>query len=324
VWEGGSIVTDPRFADGAAYIDGEYVPIQEARIPILDHGFLRSDATYDVAHVWKGYMFRLEDHLDRFERNVAALRMRLPLGRNSVRDVLIECVRRSDLRDAFVHMSCTRGIPPRGIRDPRKCENRFYAFAIPFVWIATEEQRANGLHLHISSIQRIPRASVEPTVKNFHWIDLVRGLFEAYDSGADVEVLVDGQGNVTEGPGFNLFVVSGGQLATPATGVLDGMTRRTVFDLCRDIDVVCRAENVSIERVRRGEELFVTSTAGGIMPVTKLDGAPVGAGAPGSVTKRLHDLYWSRKASGWLGTAIDYEAPARGPVEAAKSERLGV
>ena len=96
---------DPRFAEGTAFIDGEYVPVREARIPILDYGFLRSDATYDVAHVWKGYMFRLADHLDRFERNVAALRMRLPLSRDAVRGVLVECVRRSGLRDAFVHMT---------------------------------------------------------------------------------------------------------------------------------------------------------------------------------------------------------------------------
>ena len=313
-------MTDPRFAEGTAFIDGEYVPVREARIPILDYGFLRSDATYDVAHVWKGYVFRLADHLDRFERNVAALRMRLPLSRDAVRGVLMECVRRSGLRDAFVHMTCTRGLPARGSRDPRKCENRFYAFAIPFVWIATEEQRARGLHLHISSIQRIPRASVDPTVKNFHWIDLTRGLFEAYDSGAEVEVLVDGEGNVTEGPGFNLFVASGGRLATPAAGVLDGMTRRTVFDLCRDINLGVDAENIPVERVRRGDEVFITSTAGGIMPVTKIDGVPLGDGKPGPLTKQLHDLYWSRKAAGWLGTAIDYDEPMRG-VAASKSAR---
>ena len=313
-------MTDPRFAEGTAFIDGEYVPVREARIPILDYGFLRSDATYDVAHVWKGYMFRLADHLDRFERNVAALRMRLPLSRDAVRGVLMECVRRSGLRDAFVHMTCTRGLPARGSRDPRKCENRFYAFAIPFVWIAGEEQRARGLHLHISSIQRIPRASVDPTVKNFHWIDLTRGLFEAYDSGAEVEVLVDGEGNVTEGPGFNLFVAAGGRLATPAAGVLDGMTRRTVFDLCRDINLGVDAENIPVERVRRGDEVFITSTAGGIMPVTKIDGVPLGDGKPGPLTKQLHDLYWSRKAAGWLGTAIDYDEPVRG-VAASKSER---
>ncbi|HVI84710.1 MAG TPA: aminotransferase class IV, partial [bacterium] len=142
----------------------------------------------------------------------------------------------------------------------------------------------------------------------------------AYDSGAEVEVLVDGEGNVTEGPGFNLFVAAGGRLATPAAGVLDGMTRRTVFDLCQDINLGVDAENIPVERVRRGDEVFITSTAGGIMPVTKIDGVPLGDGKPGPLTKQLHDLYWSRKAAGWLGTAIDYDEPVRG-VAASKSER---
>ena len=107
------------FAAGCAHVDGEFVPVAEARIPLLDRGFTRSDATYDVTHVWKGYIFRLDDYLDRFERNVAALRMTLPLPRAEVRSVLIECVRRSGLRDAFVQMTCTRGIPPGGSRDPQ-------------------------------------------------------------------------------------------------------------------------------------------------------------------------------------------------------------
>ena len=108
------------FADGAAFIEGEYVPIAEARIPILDWGFTRSDVTYDVVHVWKGSFFRLEDHLNRFERSVAAKHMTLPHSRQSLREVLAECVRLGGLREAFVEMVCTRGVPPRGrgIRAP--------------------------------------------------------------------------------------------------------------------------------------------------------------------------------------------------------------
>lgn len=295
-----------RFAEGVAFVDGDYVPVLEARIPLLDRGFIRSDATYDVTHVWRGYVFRLEDHLDRFERNVAALRLQLPYTRDRVRSILIECVRLSGLRDAFLQMTCTRGIAPRGARDPRLCENRFYAFAIPFVWIANEAQRAKGLHLHVSSIQRIPPASVDPRVKNFHWIDLTRGLFEAYDRGADIEVLVDDRGNLTEGPGFNIFVAIGGGLVTPAAGVFDGMTRRTVIELCCETGIPISEAELPADRLRTAAEVFITSTAGGIMPVTRIDGAPVADGLPGPLTRRLHDLYWSRKAEGWLGTPVDY------------------
>lgn len=299
------------FRDGAAFIDDAFVPIGEARIPILDRGFTRSDATYDVTHVWKGYIFRFDDHLERFERNMAALRMSLPYGRERMREILVDCVRLSGLRDAFLQMTCTRGLTPGGSRDPRMAVNRFYAFAVPFVWIADLEKQRTGLNLHISSIERISPRSVDPRTKNFHWIDLTMGLFEAYDAGCDVEVLVDGQGNVTEGPGFNIFVARDGRLMTPDEGVFDGMTRRTVIELARETNVKIEVAEVPIEAVRGADEIFLTSTAGGIMPVTRIDGVPVGDGAPGPLTSRLRDLYWSKKEAGWLGTPVDYTPAAR-------------
>lgn len=294
------------FAAGAAHVEGQFVPVAEARIPLLDRGFVRSDATYDVFHVWQGYAFRLEDHLDRFERNARALRLTLPFDRDELRRILIECVRLSGLRDAYVQMTLTRGIAPKGSRDPRLCDNRFYGFATPFVWIANDEQRARGLHLHVSSIRRIPPTSLDPTIKNFHWLDLTQGLFEAFDRGADIDVLGDGQGNLTEGPGFNLFVVRDGRLVTPDSGVFDGMTRRTVLELCAELGLPAAATLVPVATLDDADEVFLSSTAGGIMPVTLIDGRKVANGEPGPITRRLHDEYWGRKGQGWLGTAIEY------------------
>ena len=153
------------YANGAAFVDGRFVPIAEARVPILDWGFLRSDATYDVAHVWRGNFFRLEDHLDRFERSMEHLRLSLPYGRNDIRDILVECVRLSGLRDAYAEIICTRGMPRPGSRDPRECENRFYAFVVPFIWIADPEKQERGMHAVIADRKRIAPSSVDPTVK---------------------------------------------------------------------------------------------------------------------------------------------------------------
>lgn len=294
------------FADGAAFIEGEYVPIGEARIPILDWGFTRSDVTYDVVHVWKGSFFRLEDHLNRFERSAAAMHMTLPHTRQSLREVLAECVRLGGLREAFVEMVCTRGVPPPGSRDPRTCSNRFFAYAVPFVWIANEEQRRRGLHLVISSVQRIPPESVDPTVKNFHWGDLIRGMYEAYDRGGETAVLVDAAGNVTEGPGFNIFTVSEGRISTPPTGVLEGITRMTVMELCSEYGIPLEEKAVPAQAVRSADEVFLSSTAGGILPVSKVDGTDVSGGKPGPITSRLHDLYWSKKEAGWHATPVHY------------------
>ena len=109
------MVAENPYAAGAAFIDGQYVPIAEARIPILDWGFTRSDVTYDVVHVWKGQFFRLEDHLTRFERSAAAMHLTLPHTRESVREILGECVRLAGLREAYVEMGLTRGIPPNPV-----------------------------------------------------------------------------------------------------------------------------------------------------------------------------------------------------------------
>jgi branched-chain amino acid aminotransferase len=170
-------VSGADYRGGAAFVDGAFVPAADARIPLLDTGFTRSDATYDVVGVWGGGFFRLEDHLDRFERGCRELRLTLPLSRDQIREVLLELVRRAGLRDAYVEMICTRGVDTEGVRDPRRFVNRFYAFAIPFVWLLPPEQRESGMRAVITrTVQRISPGAVDPTVKNCHLGDLTRGL----------------------------------------------------------------------------------------------------------------------------------------------------
>jgi len=294
------------FADGAAFIDGDYVPIGEARIPILDWGFVRSDVTYDVVAVWHGRFFRLDAHLDRFERSIGRLHMVAPYDREQITEILSECVRLAGLREAYVEMILTRGIPPQGSRDPRLCDNRFYAFAIPYVWIAKPEQQATGLNLVVASVPRIPPESVDPTVKNFHWGDMVQGLFEAYARGGESVVLTDGSGNITEGPGFNLFCVRDGEVLTPERGVLEGITRKTVIELAESLNAKVTVGLLPEATLRAADEVFISSTAGGVMPVTRLDGVAIGDGAPGPLTQRIRQLYWDAHEDPKYTFAIDY------------------
>ena len=280
------------YADGAAFVEGRFVPVAEARVPILDWGFLRSDATYDVAHVWRGSFFRLEDHLDRFERGMERLRMQPPYDRGEIRDVLVECVRLSGLRDAYAEIICTRGVPPPGSRDPRDCENNFFAFVVPFVWIADPDKQVRGLHAAIARVQRIQPESVDPTVKNYHWLDLELGLYEAYERGGETVILVDGDENVLEGPGFNVFVVKDGGVLTPSRGILEGITRKTAIELAAELGIPLETRPVPADEVRAADEVFLTSTAGGVIPITTVDGRPVGTGEPGPVTLRLREAYW--------------------------------
>jgi branched-subunit amino acid aminotransferase/4-amino-4-deoxychorismate lyase len=115
----------------------------------LDWGFTRSDVTYDVVHAWQGRFFRLDDHLDRFFSGMERLRLDTGLDQKEIAERLHGCVAASGLRDAYVEMLCTRGQPPVGLRDPRLALNRFVAFAVPFVWIDDERQRADGLRVNL-------------------------------------------------------------------------------------------------------------------------------------------------------------------------------
>ncbi len=302
----GAIYNPDVAVSGVAYVAGAFVPLADATISMVDRGFVRSDATYDVVHVWNGRFFRLDDYVDRFWRSMAGLHMGIPQTKAEVKGILHECVRRSGLKEAYVQMTCTRGVPPRGNRDPRACVNQFSAFAQPFVWIANEEQRREGLRLVIASVQRIPPESLDPRIKNFHWLDLTLALFEAYEKGATVPVLPDAQGNVTEGPGFNIFAVGEGRLITPERGMFEGMTRRTVIELAEELQIPVDVRPLPAAEVRQANEVFITSTAGGIMPVTNVDGAAVGSGAPGRITAAIHDLYWRRHDEGWKSTPVDY------------------
>jgi branched-chain amino acid aminotransferase len=291
---------------GAAFINDQYVPVAEASLPVLDWGFLHSDATYDVAHVWQGRFFRIDDYLDRFQRSMKSLRMSVPYSREQIREVMFELVRRSGLRDAYVEIICTRGMPAPGSRDPRSCSNRFMAFAIPFVWIADEKLRAQGLNLLVSQHQRIPPESLDPRIKNYHWLDMVMGLFEAYDAGADSALLVDAAGNLVEGPGFNVFARCGDRVITPARGVLEGVTRATALELLAAEDVQVSTELLPAAMARAADEVFITSTAGGVMPVTRISGHKIGDGMPGALTTRLNQAYWELHENPDYTTAIDY------------------
>lgn len=285
---------------GCAYVDGAFVAPEDAKISIFDWGFLHSDATYDVAHVWQGRFFRLDDHLDRFEASLAALRLNPGLTRARMREVMHECVRRAGLRDAYVELLCTRGRPAPGSRDPRSCVNNFMAFAIPFVWIADPEKQQRGIDLVVGAPQRIPPASVDPRIKNYHWMDFVMGLFEAYERGGETVVLTDGRGHVSEGPGFNVFAVFGSgaqaRVVTPSEGVLEGISRRTAIELAQAAGCAVEVRPLAVDELRRAHEIFLSSTGGGVIPIASLDGVPVGGRAPGDfgpLTRLLRERYWA-------------------------------
>ena len=299
--------SDNPFAAGAAYIDGRHMPIAQAAIPITDWGYRRSDVTYDVVGVWEGNFFRLEDHIRRFRSSMRKFRFEPRESDEDIKAILNRCVALSGLKDAYVAMDCLRGRPAPGMPyHPVHARNYIAAFAIPWVWVMSPEVQKRGGHLIIAETLRIPADSVDPTAKNFHWADLTRGQFEALDRGADFALLLDSEGNVTEGPGFNVFFVIDDVVLTPDAGVLEGITRKSVIEICADLGIPAKTGKVPAAEAREADEIFLATTAGGVMPASRIDGRIMGNDRPGPISTKIKDTFWGKRAAGWHATPVDY------------------
>ena len=282
-----------RFKDGAAYIRGSFVPMNEATISVADWGLTRSDAVYDVVHVLDGRFFRLNDHVERFESAMARRRLDVGMTAEQIRAVLHRVVSLSGLSAAYVAMVALRGRPRVvGSRRPEDCGNHLVAYAVPWVDVISKAVQETGATLWISEHPRVPDASVDPSVKNYQWSDLTTGLFEAHDNGYETAVLCDAHGFVTEGPGFNVFVVKDGAVTTPDRGALPGITRRTVLDLCEELRIPHSTSAIPRSALEQADEIFVSSTAGGVMPIAKVSGGRTLKGPAGEVFQSLRDAYW--------------------------------
>lgn len=282
------------FSAGAAWMNGQIIPVSEAKISVFDWGLTRSDITYDVVHVWEGAFFRLEDYLDRFEVSMKKMRLDVGMDRSAIRNALIELVATSGLRSAYVSMVASRGTPLiPGTRDPRACKNHFYAWAVPFIWVIPEAVAKRGAHISVArDSRRIPPNSVDPTVKNYHWGDMTAALFQALDAGYDTTVLLDHNNLVTEGPGFNIFAVINGSVVTPKSGMLEGISRKTVLEICEALGIPCAATDISEEAFMNAEEVFTATTAGGPVPVTRVNGRIFGNDSIGPLTAKILHSYW--------------------------------
>ncbi len=302
----------PEYAFGAAYVADHFCPVFEASIPFYDAGFFHADAVYDVVSVSRGMFFRLEEHQTRFAKACDTIRVKNPFTREREADILHELVARAGLRDAYVWWTVTRGMPPMGRNEmvhPEKFENRFYGMAIPFVFMFDDDQRASGVDLIVCREHiRIPSRAVDPRAKNFHWLDMQMALFEAGDRGGEWAVLTNVDGYLAEATGANIFAMIDGVVVTPDTGCLEGITRQSVFDLCKELGIPTDARPIHADELKNADEVFMTTTAGSIMPARSVDGTPLGDhGGAGETAIALHNRYWEKRWAGWHGTPVRYE-----------------
>lgn len=281
---------------GIAWINGEFVPTSEATISIFDSGFIGGTAVFDTLACWKGRIFKIQQHLERFQRSAHAACIPLPLRDAGLAEVVIETARRAGHRDAYVQVIVTRGM--RYATTPGAQPSTLIVFSIPYIWIGGEAKVDSGLTVIIPSIRNTPVATLDPKIKNFNRFHQHLAGVEAAGAGVDDVVMLDQNGYLTESRGANVFLAHGDQLYTPELGVLQGITRETVFEIAAEFGVPLHARDLTPYDLYTADEAFFSSTAGGIIPVVKADGRQIGNGIPGPLTRRIHDRYWERHLSG--------------------------
>ena len=286
--------TASPLAGGCAWIDGEYVPAAQARISVFDAGFAHSDLTYTAVSVWHGGIFRLGEHVERLLAGARKLRIESPLTAEEIETIALRCTALSQLREAFVWIGVTRGLGPTpGDRMSPAMAPKVYAYAIPYLWVFPLEAQLDGASAVVARhVRRSGRGTVDPTVKNLQWGDLTKATLEARERGAMQPILLDSDKCLAEGAGFNVLVVKNGTIATPVRNCLPGITRRTAVEIAARRGVPVEERDVSSEELYAADEVFATTTAGGVTPIVELDGAAVGTGRPGPITTAIRDRFW--------------------------------
>jgi branched-chain amino acid aminotransferase len=281
---------------GVAWLNGEFVPAAEAKVSIFDSGFIGGVSVFDTLACWQGGLFKLRQHRERFERSAHAAMIPLRCAGAELDALIIDTTRRSGLRDAYVQAIATRGRRPSPSMPSH--EPTLIVYAIPYLSLWPEEKADSGISLAIPSVRQCPASVVDAKVKNFNRMHTHLAKMEADLAGADDVVLLDDRGLLTESRGANVFLVRAGTLYTPQSGILEGITRATVFEIAAESGVPAAERDLTPYDLYTADEAFLCSTAGGIYPIAEVDGRRVGTGSLGELTARLRNRYWGRHVGG--------------------------
>jgi branched-chain amino acid aminotransferase len=280
-----------------AYVNGKLVPVAEATVSVHDRSFLYGDGAFDTAVVRRGRVFRLDAHLARLGRSLRVLRIPPPLPETELREAALDLLRRNAVVDGFLRIVVSRGtcawisLDPRVVAGPPTLV-MLTRPAEPPREVATAGGRARGIRAVCASVRKTPAASLESRVKSNNYLNSILARWEAIDAGADDAILLDAEGRVTEGTGDNVFAVAGGRLLTPpALNVLEGVTREAILEVAPRVPIAAQVRDLTPYDLYTADEVLLTSTVVGVLPVVALDGRPIGAGAPGPVGRRLQALY---------------------------------
>jgi len=270
------------------FLDGEFVPEEEAKVSVFDHGLLYGDGIFEGIRFYNGGVFRLQEHLERLWDSARSICLEIPMSMREMTEALLETIRQNDLREGYIRLVVTRGVGNLGL-NPAQCKRPSVIIITAQIALYPEAVYRNGLTVVTCATRRTNPAALNPAVKSLNYLNNVMARIEADLAGADEALMLNDEGNVAECTADNIFVVKRGQIVTPpvTAGALRGITRSVVFEIAAELGFKTLKADITRHDVFAADECFLTGTAAEIIPVVNVDGRSIGNGKPGPITTRI-------------------------------------
>ncbi|WP_416914973.1 MAG: D-amino-acid transaminase [Roseicyclus sp.] len=270
------------------YVNGEYLPEDQAKVSVFDRGFLFADGVYEVTSVLGGKLIDFAGHAKRLQRSLDELQMANPVTEDELLEIHRELVRANGIEDGLVYLQITRGAADRDFAYPKEATPTIVLFTQAKPGLADSPLANTGMKVISIEDQRWGRRDI----KTVQLLYPSMGKMMAKAAGADDAWMVE-DGHVTEGTSNNAYIVKGNTIVTRHLGteILHGITRAAVLRFAREAQMVVEERPFTIEEAKAADEAFITSASAFVMPVVEMDGQPIGSGTPGRVTARLREIY---------------------------------
>ena len=283
---------------GEIWFDGEMIDWQDANTHLLTHTLHYGLGVFEGVRAYstqKGpSIFRLKDHTDRLFKSAETVNMEIPYSKEAINAAHQEVIKANNLKEAYIRPMCFYGSEGMGLRaDNLKVHVMVAAWEWPSYM--EPEARTKGIKVKLSSFKRQVKNPVSNAKVNGNYVHSIVALNEALESGFDEALMLDADGYVAEGSGENFFIVKGGVLYSPdLDSCLDGITRRTILELAKELGISYEIKKLTIEDVLEADESFFSGTAAEVVPINSLDGNTIGSGDRGPVTERLQSIYFDQ------------------------------
>lgn len=255
------------------YVNGKYVPKSQATVSVYDHGLLYGDGVFEGIRVYNGQIFKCAQHIERLWASAEAIRLTIPVSRKEMEEIQRECIRLNEIKDGYIRLVVTRGFGTLGL-DPRRCPTPGIICIADQIRLFAQELYDQGMRVIVANRPKTPIECLDPRIKSLNYLNNIMAKLEAIDFGCDEVIMLNLDGDVTEGSGDNVFIVKDGVVYTPPADacLLEGVTRRFVIErLCPDTGTKVQIKRLRLEDVLSADEVFLTGTAAEIIAVTQID-----------------------------------------------------